>query len=121
MSEQPDAEQQTEAPSQHKLDQARERGQVASSREVNTWMMLLAGTGIILFLAPPAARTLERVLAGFVDPQRFLGRDGILWEAVRASLAELIWVMVLPLFFLMVAAVAGCLMQTGLIFATQKL
>ena len=45
-----DDSQKTEEPSQKKLEDARRRGQVVLSREVNTWVMLLAGALIISIL-----------------------------------------------------------------------
>lgn len=40
----------TEQPSQRRLDQAREKGQVARSRELSTFAVLLAGGGILWFM-----------------------------------------------------------------------
>jgi flagellar biosynthetic protein FlhB len=121
MSEGPDAESQTEEPSQRKLDEARRRGQVPLSREVNSWFLLLAATGMLLFVAPPASRSLATGLAAFMEPQRFLGADGILWEAVTANLGRLLWVLLVPLGVLAAAAAGGTLMQIGLVFAPEKL
>jgi len=40
----------TEQPSQRRLDQAREKGQVARSRELSTFAVLLAGGGVLWFM-----------------------------------------------------------------------
>ena len=42
-SDQPDDSQKTEEPTSKKLEDARKKGQVPLSREVNNWLMLLAG------------------------------------------------------------------------------
>ena len=49
--------QKTEDPSQRKLQRARDEGQVAQSREINTWFMLAASAASVLFVAPAMART----------------------------------------------------------------
>src|SRR4030066_1697637 len=40
----------TEQPSQRRIDQAREKGQVARSRELSTFAVLLAGGGTLWFM-----------------------------------------------------------------------
>ena len=47
-----DQSQKTEEPTQKKLDDSRKKGQVPSSREVNNWFMILAGTIIVAMIAP---------------------------------------------------------------------
>lgn len=48
-----DDSQKTEDPTPKKLQEARKRGQVAMSREVNNWAMLFAGTLFIGVMAGP--------------------------------------------------------------------
>src|SRR3546814_19930167 len=66
MSDADDA-QKTEEPTQRKLDEARKRGQVAVSREVNTWLMLMAGTLAILMLMPGLMTDLKEIMLRFVQ------------------------------------------------------
>jgi flagellar biosynthetic protein FlhB len=121
MAEGQDSGQQTEEPSGRKLHQARQRGQVAQSREVNTWFMLMAGTGIVLFIAPSAATSIAVILRAFLTLNHFLTPTGIKWEAVEATLGQIGFFMLLPLVVVVVAAVAGTVLQVGLVFATQKI
>ncbi|NIQ95039.1 MAG: hypothetical protein GWN87_13150, partial [Desulfuromonadales bacterium] len=44
--------QRTEDPTQKKLDDARRRGSVAVSRELNTWLMLTVGAIVLGMMAP---------------------------------------------------------------------
>ncbi|HXY99749.1 MAG TPA: flagellar biosynthesis protein FlhB [Stellaceae bacterium] len=110
----------TEQPTQRKLNQARLRGQVVQSREINSLFMLSAGAVIVLLLAPPLARRLDTTLARFLDPARLSDGGGILWEAVANLLAEVAGVMVLPLILLIATAIAGSLLQTGFVLAFEK-
>ena len=121
MAEEQDSGQQTEEQSQRKLQQARRRGQVAQSREVNTWFMLMAGTGIVLFMGPTAAGSIAAMLRAFLTLQHYLGRDGLNWQAIEATIGQIAFVLLLPLLVLVVAAACGTLLQIGLVFATEKL
>ncbi len=53
MSEDADKSSKTEEPTVKKLTDAKERGSVAVSREVNTWMLLMAGA-----IVPPLQKYL---------------------------------------------------------------
>ncbi len=121
MAQEFDDAQKTEDPSQRRLQRAREEGQVAQSREINTWFMLGTGGLLVLFLAPSISRTLMRSLGAFADPRRFLSPDGILWRAVAADLREVATAFLVPFALLMLAAAAGTLVQIGFVFATEKI
>jgi flagellar biosynthetic protein FlhB len=116
-----DGGEKTEEPSGRKLQQARQRGQVAQSREVNTWFMLMAGTGIVLFMGPSMASRIVGVMLRLLSFDRFIGPDGIQWNAVSALLQQVAVIAVMPLLVALVAAFAGTVIQIGLVFATEKL
>jgi flagellar biosynthetic protein FlhB len=62
MAEENDDSQKTEEPSQKKLDEAREKGQVANSREVNHWFMILAATIFVAMMAPGMLKDISAAL-----------------------------------------------------------
>ena len=113
--------QKTEDPSQRRLQRARDEGRVAQSREINTWFMLAAIGVILVFVMPPALARITRGLAAFIDPERFIAADGVVWEAVGATLGGIAQTMVVPFAILMIAAVAGSLVQTGFVFAIERI
>ena len=43
-----DQSQKSEEPTQKRLEDARKKGQLPSSREVNNWVMILAGTVVVM-------------------------------------------------------------------------
>jgi flagellar biosynthetic protein FlhB len=120
MADDSDDSQKTEDPSGRKLSRARERGQVIQSRDIGTWFMLATGAGIVLLFGPSIARTMERTLVSFIELRPFLDRDGLRWDAVASALGTIAGTLVLPMLFLVVAAIAGTVGQTGLLFATEK-
>jgi len=121
MAEEADKEQRTEQPSGRKLARARQQGQVVQSREVNTWFMLMAATGLLLVAGPSIAHTIAKALAVFVMPGNFIGTDGdVHWELLENSLGEVAIALVIPMLVAVAAAIAGTVVQIGLLFATEK-
>ena len=50
--EEQDEAQKTEDPTPKKLEEARKQGNIPLSREVNNWLMLLAGTVVVAMFSP---------------------------------------------------------------------
>jgi flagellar biosynthetic protein FlhB len=121
MAETQDDAQKTEDPSQRRLQRAREEGRIAQSREINTWFMLGASGIVLIFIAPTSAAALAQTLAAFVQPQRFLSGDDVAWDAVAATLEHALVALALPLALLLAVGVAGSLVQTGFVLATERL
>ncbi|MEE4300826.1 MAG: flagellar biosynthesis protein FlhB [Pseudomonadales bacterium] len=69
MAEKPSADR-SEAPTPKRLEEARKKGQIARSRELNTTAMLLAGAVGLLFLGPYAGAALERMFRGSLAFER---------------------------------------------------
>ncbi|MBO6521472.1 MAG: flagellar biosynthesis protein FlhB [Rhodospirillales bacterium] len=120
MAEEDDA-QKTEDPTDKKLSRAREKGQVASSQEVKSWVVLLAGAAGIVFMSPIIADDIRVISIPYLEnvhaiPSDFEGmRHNLIGSAIEVGLA------VAPLFLLIVLfALAGNIMQFGLLFAPEK-
>ncbi len=121
MAEGDDDSQKTEEPSWRKLDEARQRGQVPQSREVTNWFVIF-GSAISLFIfAPGIALALRHTMIRFVEQAPLMHIDGVGGAAIFASLAEVAKAVAPPLALMLVAGVAGVVLQTGLIFAPDKL
>jgi len=113
--------QKTEQPSQRKLQRARAQGQVVQSREINSWIMLATGSALVLLLGPALSRSLEHTLARFLDPASLLAHDGVRWDAVRQLLVEIGTGFILPAAAVVVAGLAGSLLQNGLVLAVDRI
>ena len=116
-----DSNQKTEQPSQRKLQHARSQGQVVQSREINSWIMLATGSALVLLLGPSLTRSLQHNLARFLDPTSLLTADGVRWEAVRQLIGEIASAFILPAVAVVAAALAGSLVQNGLVLAFDKI
>ncbi|MCB9979330.1 MAG: flagellar biosynthesis protein FlhB [Rhodospirillales bacterium] len=118
--EETDDSQKTEDPSAKKLEESRRKGQVAISREVNNWVMLLAGTLVVGLMAPGLMTEMTIHLRGYIEHADDLPPPpGGFGMVLGGSLLKIMGILLLPLFFLMAAAFLGPFLQVGPIFAPQ--
>lgn len=122
MSEHDNAQERTESATPRRREQARRKGQVPRSRELNTMTVMLAGAGTMAALGPwMFARLQSLLVTGLAAPtERELG----IGEAAGAlgSIAQDAFVTLAPLFaLLLVAAFAGPAMLGGLVFSAEAL
>ena len=117
-----DDSQKTEEPSQRRLQEARERGDVPQSREINHWFMVLAIAVVVFAAGPSMASGVARLLLPFLERTEAFPTDA---EGLRWMLGGLFWGLVktaaLPVLMLMVAAIVGSLLQHGPILTLQPL
>ena len=74
----------TESPSQRRLDQAREEGQVARSRELSTFAVLMAGGAGIWLMGSALSQQLISLIREGLDAGY---RTGIPFRTIAAALA----------------------------------
>jgi flagellar biosynthetic protein FlhB len=112
----------TEPASQRRIEQAREEGQVPQSRELSTFLVLIAGTGGVWVLGSWFTERIGGVLRHGLTLDRKAAFDT---QAMGTRLHEMggdALLTLLPLFLvLLVAAVAGPFFLGGRIFAPKAL
>ncbi|MGQ0527106.1 MAG: flagellar biosynthesis protein FlhB [Alphaproteobacteria bacterium] len=112
--------QKTEEPSQKKLEEARKRGQVPLSREINNWLMLFVATLLIATLAPSFLADLTDILKEYIAKAHEIpSAPGGLNFALGAVFIEVAKLMVLPFLALMAVAFLGPFLQVGMLFAPE--
>ncbi len=121
MAENEDKSQKTEEPTPKKLEEARKKGQVASSKEVNTWFMLLAGT-ILVMLAPMGMDKLGATLSRFLSQSHELHVDlsGVM-RLGAGTMLDLTAVMGPVFVVFLIAAIGSGFVQHGFLLSTDKL
>lgn len=120
MNENDQAQERTEAPTPKRREDAKRKGQVARSRELNTMAIMLVGAAVMAALGPWMSARLQTLLtSGLAVPtHRSLG-IGDAAEAIGAPVREALFTFA-PLFaLLLVAAVVGPAMLGGLIFSAN--
>lgn len=121
MAEESDLEK-TEAATPRRLEKAREEGQVARSRELNTFLLLACGVSMLWFLGEHLFRSFRGVLrAGlWFDPQ--VARDTGVMTVSAAKSAFQALTSLLPLFgALVVVAIFSSVALGGLVFSSKAL
>ncbi|WP_332696125.1 flagellar biosynthesis protein FlhB [Bosea sp. (in: a-proteobacteria)] len=122
MSEEPDKDDRTEEPTQRKLEQAVEKGDVARSQEIGTFFVLCGFTLALLIAAGSAAREATLQLRAFLMNAHQVPSGGdamfhVTSKGVMTGFAALS----LPLGFILVAALAGALIQHKPLWTTEPL
>lgn len=122
MAEDKDESQKTEEPTQKRLDEALKKGQVATSREINHWfMMLAAAIGAAMFL-PDALRLLQRSLIVFLESPHAMQTDLAGLRSWMLVLFGHIGLGLLPLAVLLMAAAVGArFLQSGFVFSIEPI
>ncbi len=117
-----DDSQKTEDPTDKKLSNARGKGQVASSQEVKSWFVLMAGAAGVIFMSPTVANEIRTVALPFIQQAHTYAFD---FEALRNSMAGMMldigWAMAPFFLLIMIFALGGNLLQFGLLLAPEKI
>ena len=112
----------TEDPTQKRLDDALKRGDVAKSLEVNTWFILAGGALVLTAFAGSMASGLNTTLRGLVANMHQIPVDGRALMAVSGRIGlEVLAVVGIPLLLLMLAAIAGSMIQHRLVWSSEPL
>ena len=120
MSEDNDSEK-TEDPTQKRLDDALERGDVAKSQEVNTWF-IIAGATLVLISFSGSMTSLQAPLRGLLANAHSIKIDGYsLLQLAQHLEYALIAAFGVPLLLLCLAAIAGNIVQHRLVFSAEQL
>ncbi len=117
-----DEAQKTEEPTQKRIEDARKKGQVAVSREVNHWFMILAGAASVMLLVPTMMTDLRILFVRFVGQPHMIPTDFNSLHAMTADLLAAVALILFPMaLFLVLAALLAGLVQNGLVFAPEGL
>lgn len=112
----------TEDPTQRKLDDAVRKGNVASSQEVNHLFMMAMITLVVAVFVPSMAVDVQSILLTFLQHPHEIPFDGRhLRHVMYDVVVDLLVILAAPVVLMVVAAVAGNMVQKPPIFTTEKL
>jgi flagellar biosynthetic protein FlhB len=112
----------TEEATPKRLQQARERGEIAQSQEVQVWATLCGGALALAMLAPPAAERALRVGLRFLErPEQMHIDFSSMREGVGGILLEMVVILGPTLLLLALFGIACGLAQAGPMWAPQRL
>ena len=112
----------TEDPTQKRLDDAHEKGDVAKSQEVNTWFMIAGATLVLSTFGGSVGGGILMPLRNLVANSWMIRTDGPGLLALAQSLEyALLAAIGVPLLMLMLAAIAGNMIQHRLVWSAEQL
>jgi len=122
MSEAPEKDDQTEEPTQRRLEEAIKRGDVAKSAEINTLFVLTGFTLALMIASGQVGRSLIFDLRGFLMNAHTVPVDPAgLWAVGRHALWAWIGAAALPLAFIVVGGLAGGAIQHRPLWTAQPM
>lgn len=117
-----DQESKTEQPSQKRLDEAREKGNLANSKELGNFFMLLVLAVTVSWFIPPILRNSSHLLTPFLSDADSLAADQkglslILYKLAFGGFA----IIALPLLASVVSAIATSFLQHGFVLSAEPM
>jgi len=117
-----DDSQKTEEPTQKKLQEAQNKGEMASSQEMKTLIMLLAGAGVLAGAGSYIASGVRDPLMAFISRVHDIKTDELNFvDVMMVLLSDIFLIMLLPLSVFVVAAIVANRMQNPFILTTEKI
>jgi flagellar biosynthetic protein FlhB len=122
MAENEDDSSKTEEPSQKKLDEAKKKGQMVSSREISHFFMLLALAFFVMSVGPSTSLRMYDLLGPFITQPDQMNMDP---ASVRQISKHIIigaaLIMIVPLMLTWAAAIAPAVVQRKWVFSAEQI
>ena len=122
MADESDNEDKTEDPTQKRLDEALERGDVVKSQEINTWFVIAGGTLVISTFSGSIGGGIEVPLRNLIANSWMIHTEGPDLLRLAQSLEYAVIAAIgVPFLMLALAAIAGNIIQHRLVWSTESL
>src|SRR6516225_468980 len=122
MADDNDPDSKTEDPTQKRLEEALERGDVAKSQEINTWFVIAGGTLVISTFSGSIGGGLLMPMRNLLANSWMIKTDG---KSLIALMQQLEFAVIaaigVPILMLALAAVAGNMLQHRLVWSGESL
>ena len=122
MAEKNEDNEKSEDPTQKRLEQALERGDVAKSQEVSTWFVLAGGTLMLMTFAGSMGSSLKATFAGLLANVHQIPADGPNLVRLSGKIGvEVLAAVAIPILLVALFAVGGNVIQHRLVWSTESL
>jgi flagellar biosynthetic protein FlhB len=122
MAEETENSQKTEDPTQKRLDEALQRGDVVKSQEVNTWFIMSAATLVLISFSGGMAHSIAAMMRGLIANSWQIPVDGpALPYLIKKIGVEVSGAIAVPFLLLVLAALAGNIIQHRLVWSFEAL
>lgn len=120
--EQQDDSQKTEDPTPKRLEDARKKGEVARSQEINHWFVILGFALILGIMAPWMVNQIGLALLPFIErPHDIMVASSTAQTLLYNTVLDIALVLALPFCLMIILALASGFMQFGLVFSFESL
>jgi len=116
-----DDSQKTEDPTPKKLEEARKRGQVPMSKEVNTWLMLMVSTVVVAAIVPGMMERMTILFRMLLEQSWQIHGDEALNSVLMRLMIDILGMMSVVLIILFLAAGVGPFAQIGPLLSTETI
>ena len=122
MADEADTSDKTEDPTQKRLDDAVERGDVAKSQEINTWFIIAGGTLVMSTFGSSIGGGMLTPLRNLIANSWMIRTDGAGLLLLAQHLEWAIFAAIgVPLLMLVLTAIAGNVLQHRLVWSAESL
>jgi flagellar biosynthetic protein FlhB len=122
MAEEDDTSDKTEDPTQKRLDEALERGDVVKSQEINTWFVIAGATLVMSTFSGSIGDGIMQPLRNLLANAWMIRTDGPgLMQLAKSLEYAVIAAIGVPFLMLMLAAIAGNMVQHRLVWSGEQL
>ena len=122
MAEESDDTEKTEDPTQKRLDDALQRGDVAKSQEVSTWFIIAGATLVLTAFSGGMGSDLTATMRGLIANSYSISMDGPALPRLFEKIGvEVIAAVAIPFLLLLLAAVGGNMIQHRLIWSFESI
>ena len=112
----------TEEPTQKRLDEALKRGDVVKSQEVNTWFVIAGATIVLMAFSGSMSKDLVTTMRGLIANSYNISVDGPALPRLFQKIGtEMVAAVAVPFLVLIIAAIAGNIIQHRLVWSYQTL
>ena len=109
-------------PTQKRLDDALQRGDVVKSQEVNTWFIIAGATLVLMAFSGGMSSDLTTTMRGLIANAHNISMDGPALPRLFEKIGvEVIAAVAIPFLLLMLAALGGNLIQHRLVWSLEVL
>lgn len=116
-----DAHEKTEEPTSKKLEQAKEKGQIARSRELSTTLVLIASAGALILLGQSIGSALFSVMQRMFSLSRDETYDvNHMFQAWGSGMMEIAWPVLAYLIIVTIAGIYGSIALGGYNFTWES-
>ena len=122
MAESESGQERSEEATGKRVEKAREEGQIARSRELNTMFVLMTGSGGLIMYGPSLANALRELMRFNLDVPRAVAFDtNLLHSHLQQSIVSVGNALLPLLVLLLIGALAGPILMGGWLFSTKAL